>query len=73
MPPTMPDPALRDAVLTACSARDDFMASRANLQLPLLFLCYSSDLTSVDLIGTRPDICDAVFTSVPGESRQTQG
>jgi hypothetical protein len=27
-----------------------------------VFLCYSSDLTSVDLIGTRPDICDAVFT-----------
>jgi len=23
MPPAMPDPALRDAVLTACSARDD--------------------------------------------------
>lgn len=72
MPPAMPDPALRDAVLTACSARDDprflariafgivsprvmpmrlgrdpvfgsmnvcdFMVSRANLQLPLLFL-----------------------------------
>jgi len=23
MPPAMPDPALRDAVLTACSVRDD--------------------------------------------------
>jgi hypothetical protein len=38
-----------------------FMVSRANLQLPLLFLCYSSDPTSVDLIRTRPDICDEVL------------
>ena len=40
-----------------------------------VFLCYSSNLTLVDIIGTRLDICDAVFTSqaVPRESRQTHG